>query len=242
MLKKCSWDGEDVNCSSIFRTVPTAEGMCCAFNAEDALKQSSYSDLVMEMRSRSGKSERVNMENAKAGKKRGLRVVLDLHSNVNAFGTVYDDFNGFKVSVGEPAEFPQMQERSLHMPSGFEHFIDISADDLIADENVRDEKSVDRQCLFKHENTLEYYKNYTYSTCKFECKIKLADAAVSCTPWFLPQGTNTTACDPWQARNFMQIIHSIEEEECGHCLSDCEVTIYNVDQSSTPFRQSMRLI
>ena len=39
-------------------------------------------------------------------KKNGLQVLVDQHSDQTSFGTVFNDFNGFKVFIGEPSEFP----------------------------------------------------------------------------------------------------------------------------------------
>ena len=49
MLKKCTWQGNLVNCSDIFTPVITDSGVCCAFNHRSNLKDSMYSQLVKEM-------------------------------------------------------------------------------------------------------------------------------------------------------------------------------------------------
>ena len=49
ILKSCSWKGEDVPCSSIFKKVATDKGICCAFNnkaADEILLPSKYSSLL----------------------------------------------------------------------------------------------------------------------------------------------------------------------------------------------------
>ena len=71
-------------------------GMCCALNANKTLQNSTYSRLVEEMQ---GKGEKRRVP-ASAGKKDGLTLILDLHSNQAALGTVnnnYDAFNIFKA-------------------------------------------------------------------------------------------------------------------------------------------------
>ena len=49
MLRQCSWQGKEVDCSEIFTPVITDSGVCCAFNLEPDLKESNYSHLVGEM-------------------------------------------------------------------------------------------------------------------------------------------------------------------------------------------------
>ena len=52
VIKKCAWKGMDLNCSAIFKTLPTDRGMCCTFNmerAEEIFKESKYSTMVQKM-------------------------------------------------------------------------------------------------------------------------------------------------------------------------------------------------
>ena len=73
--------------------------MCCAFNAESALKKTTYSDLVKTMQGKSSpkKDFKEKVRKVKTGSKNGLTIWLDQHSDKTSFGTVYDDYNGFKV-------------------------------------------------------------------------------------------------------------------------------------------------
>ena len=50
MLRQCSWKGKEVNCSEIFTPVITDSGVCCAFNLRTDLKNSTYSQLVTQMK------------------------------------------------------------------------------------------------------------------------------------------------------------------------------------------------
>ena len=61
------------------------------------------------------------------GEKGGLRLLLDLHSNRVSFGTLNQDFNAFKMFIGQPAEFPVIKQRSLKLQPGREHFVELKA-------------------------------------------------------------------------------------------------------------------
>ena len=76
MLKKCTWQGNLVNCSDIFTPVITDSGVCCAFNHRSNLKDSMYSQLVKEMQ---GARTREDQEasTVASGIGRGLQVILD---------------------------------------------------------------------------------------------------------------------------------------------------------------------
>ena len=96
LLKKCFWNGEEHNCSGLFKQVPTDSGMCCAFNAKSALKDSSYSDLVKTMQgSQYDEKEKVNK--IRPGLAKGLTIWLDQHGDKTTSGTVFENYMGFKV-------------------------------------------------------------------------------------------------------------------------------------------------
>ena len=46
MLLSCELSGSKVNCSDLFKRVPTDSGMCCALNIKDPLKVSEYQSLI----------------------------------------------------------------------------------------------------------------------------------------------------------------------------------------------------
>ena len=98
--------------------------MCCALNSVDAIRNTTYGMLVEEMQNHLKESE-MNVVTS-VGKKEGLTLVLDLHSNRASFGTVTDSYNGFNVFIGGPTEFPVLRERSLQLEPGKEHSLEFS--------------------------------------------------------------------------------------------------------------------
>ena len=42
-------------------------------------------------------------------------------------------------------------------------------------------------------------------------------------------------CDPWAAIEFVNNMKNTPEENCYHCLPDCEITVYETSVSSAPF-------
>ena len=96
--------------------------MCCALNSVDAIRNTTYGSLVAEMQNHLLKSE--NKVATSVGKKEGLTLVLDLHSNYASFGTVTDNYNAFNLFIGGPTEFPVLRERSLQLEPGKEHSLE----------------------------------------------------------------------------------------------------------------------
>ena len=186
MMLLCQVARVEVNCSDIFTRVPTDSGMCCALNVEDSLRSSDYQSLVKEMQG-DKKAQKVK---SREGRSNGLRLTLDLHSNTVSFGTIDQQFSAFKMFIGEPAQFPMMRDKSIHLQPGREHFVDLSAT-VVSTNGIRDISPEARGCFFKDEGDLEFYKRYTFANCRMECLIKEAEEKHNCIPWFLPKVTTS---------------------------------------------------
>ena len=186
MLLSCQLAGSEVNCSDLFTKVPTDSGMCCAINSVDSLKSSTYQRLVKELQGEMMTKTHVKSE---VGRRNGLRLTLDLHSNSVSFGTLDQDYEAFNVFIGQPAEFPMMKERGLQVEAGREHFIDLSAV-VVSTNDIKDITPEARDCFFDDEGDLEFYRSYTYSNCRLECAIKKSEEIFNCVPWYLPKVRN----------------------------------------------------
>ena len=182
MLLSCEVAGSLVNCSDLFTKVPTDSGMCCALNTEDSLRSSEYQELINEMQGET-RTEKVKSQ---VGRENGLRLVLDLHSNLISLGTMDQQHDAFKLFIGQPEEFPMMRERSLHLQPGKEHFVELAAT-VVSSKDIKGITSEARDCFFKDEGGLEFYKEYTFSNCRLECAIKEMEEKHGCVPWHLPK-------------------------------------------------------
>ena len=239
MIKSCEVAGEMIDCKKLFERIPTDSGMCCALNSESALRDSEFLKMVEEMQGKSDDSPKKEKVDAKVGRNNGLRLTLDLHSDTISFGTIAEDFQAFTVFIGGPAEFPVLRERGIQIQPGHEHFLDIQGQTLTST-GIEDLNPEDRRCYFQDEGNLEFYDKYTFSNCKLECGIKVVEKMFNCIPWYLPQMNSSQACDPWTARNFSYKLEQIHggssEQQCYHCLPDCEEDTYTVLHSQAKFR------
>ena len=120
------------------------------------------------------------------GRRNGLKLTLDLHSNSVSFATVDQQHNTFKMFIGQPAQFPEMRDKSISLQPGREHFVDLSAT-VVSTKGIRKILPEARGCLFTDEGNLEFYKSYTFSNCRLECQIKEAEEKHGCIPWHLPR-------------------------------------------------------
>ena len=163
--------------------------------------------------------------------------MMDQHSDEISFGTLMSDTSGFDVFIGEPGEFPLMRQGSFKITPGRENFLKLSPISFTAEDGLRSLSPQLRGCLFKEESSLEFHSKYSYTSCFFECKVQLAEEQTACIPWYMPQGTNSTACGPWEAMQFNRIMDTVDESSnCTGCLPDCKTTEYTFTQSETPFR------
>ena len=183
MMLSCEVAGVKVNCSDYFTRVPTDMGMCCALNVNNSLRTSGYSDLVKKMQGMDKKTMRMRSQE---GKRNGLKLTLDLHSNTVSLGTLDQQHNTFKMFIGEPAQFPMMRGKSFNLEPGREHFVDLSAT-VVTTKEIRKISPEARGCFFTDEGDLEFYSSYTFSNCRLECQIKHAEKIYKCVPWYLPR-------------------------------------------------------
>ena len=103
--------------------------------------------------------------------KKGVKLMLDLHSDQQALGSLYQESRGFQLFIGQKSEFPVLQQRSLSIHPGAEHRLELSATSLTSND-IRGIKPQDRRCYFPDEGDLKLFKKYSYKSCLFECKLK----------------------------------------------------------------------
>ena len=133
------------------------------------------------------------------GIEKGLRLVLDAHSNLISSGTVFDNFKGFTTVVGDPNSFPLTRMDGTLLKTGQENYVSILPTDITAEqgtghslEGIRKIDPLDRKCYFSDEiiagNPLQLFKNYSQSNCLIECQIAYVRGNMTppCTPWYFP--------------------------------------------------------
>ena len=107
-----------------------------------------------------------------------------------------------------------------------------------ADPAIKDIAPEKRKCLFPDEESLELFEDYSFSNCILECYIGIASHHLQCIPWYLPRvpGSSLPSCDPWTMIQFQSHMRSIDQAQCGHCLSDCDTVKLSVTTTSNKFR------
>ena len=170
--------------------------MCCSFNmkkAEDILKESKYANEV----SMRQKEEAIlgfeddtepkwylenNEPRPESGPDRGLKLIVDRHSDKLSAGTVVDDFRGFIMVVEDRNMFPLVSRSRMIARPGFENNVEISAIQQEANNYIRIYEPSKRNCYFPDEFDLDVHRHYSQYNCVFECKSKFASQCLeTCT-------------------------------------------------------------
>ena len=132
VLKYCQWRGIPIECAAIFQTFPTDSGVCCSFNlkaAEDIYKGERYTHLVKNLQ---GFEKQHSLFNSSlpdwysnsdepktlSGKKNGLFVMLDAHSDVLAATSLNQDYTSFTGLLSYSGSFPLMAQGEFDIIPG----------------------------------------------------------------------------------------------------------------------------
>ena len=251
MVKFCLWKNQEVPCEQVITKIQTDQGMCCAFNAMEAqkvYKKSSYVNYINTIRETNidtpGTDKltdtKLNMT-TQSGRRNGLSVVLDAHLDTLIDASTQYDSYGFRAYVAPRFEFPWIRERGFIVRPGHVTDVKIRATKLTsARETVAAISPPDRNCYYEDEHELDLYVTYTRASCVYECAFGFAFANNNhtCLPWQLNhQRQNVRICDLAEQIAFMEVMANfLQNDECHHCLPDCETTLYTTFQDAARFR------
>ncbi len=256
LIRYCEWRGIPVACSEIFTTFPTDKGLCCSFNmkaANDIYRKSLFRDVLEGLQNYDKMNALIPILPSKtftpskkpqAGSNRGLKVLLDAHSDWLYPGSYDEEFHAFTAVIQSRESFPLMNQGGLLIRPGHHSTITLTSYVINADDSIKSLKEEDRNCLFPVETIdLKLHKKYSYANCKFECSYSYAKFRVynqygtTCQPWFFPMGNKSSMiCDPWISSDFFQIMSmDIPDSQCSHCLPDCNSTFYDSSVVAVPF-------
>ena len=132
--------------------------------------------------------------------------------------TVFTRLSGFQLFLGQPSEFPLLQRNHLVLQPGLGHSIQVSASHISTNTDpaplgnlltgdhpcsgtgswplsMKSLSPSKRGCRFPEESeTLSFHKNYSRTSCVFECGLKRAKDELQCIPWYLPQLAGVMPC------------------------------------------------
>ena len=257
LLKLCKWKGKKIPCHKIFMKVTTDQGICCAFNMEEADKifvESTYTTIIKNFQREEDKfafkSTKFSgwewyLQNkepkSQSGNKMGLTVILDAHTDLISEYTISTDYKEITAAIIPPGDFPLTSQNPIKIKPGHSNMIALVATHKLSDPAIKTIDPVKRKCYFRDEtNFIKFHKNYSQMNCLFECALFQARkvSKINCTPWFFPQQSTTErVCDPWEKSGFIDSMQNdVASEDCEHCLPDCDQTMYQPMVTTQQFR------
>ncbi|XP_017110495.2 pickpocket protein 28 [Drosophila elegans] len=210
MLLFCKFSAIQRNCSHLFQPILTDEGLCCVFNfqpLENLVKP--YTNRRRNLTTEDGfESVKWDPEagypetlphkfypstSSGTGISLGFTAVLD--AEMNEYYCSSTNGPGFKVYFHNPVEVPMVKEAGLITAIGYETNYRIEMVRAEAVPAIRSISRDGRQCLFKNEKELIYYRIYTRLNCENECVAAYLYETCSCIPFEYPQiYSNATTC------------------------------------------------
>ncbi|KAH8373199.1 hypothetical protein KR009_002093, partial [Drosophila setifemur] len=254
MLLYCSFGSREEECSLLFNSILTDDGLCCNFNALDPsyLFMNYSEDVRWESAQPNSRYEAIDWTPEKGyarklpefyyprtsggtGIRMGLTVVLN--ASISEYYCTKSMSVGFKVLVHNPAELPKLSNYGFVVTAGREARIPIEPVYEDALPTIRTIKRSVRRCLFSDENDLTYYRAYSRKNCELECEAKLLLRECSCVLYYLPRidplarvcGPNDNVCTD---RVQTEIESSMTNLSCESCWPGCFELTYKATVST----------
>ena len=114
-----------------------------------------------------------------AGRKKGLRLILDAHSDHLSGGTVTEDFDGFYAIIDSNKQFPTVTRKTVLIRPGHENIVSMGATKVSATRHIKKLDKDKRVCLFGDEFEMNVHQEYTQANCLLECAMEYSISIVS---------------------------------------------------------------
>ncbi|XP_054087732.1 pickpocket protein 28-like [Zeugodacus cucurbitae] len=196
MLLKCTFGGVEYNCTELFHPVIMDEGFCCTFNTLNPVyKYSNISTSInynktyppnvkpVDWSLEKGYQEPLPkyyspMRSIGFGQTLGLNIILNVERD--EYYCASGKSAGFKVTIHNPGDEPNIHETGLLLAPGLESFIRIIPTHLEADRKLRGLSRQLRNCVFESELKLSVFSHYSYVNCMYECRTKTTLSVCGC--------------------------------------------------------------
>ncbi|XP_065087701.1 pickpocket protein 28-like [Ochlerotatus camptorhynchus] len=209
VFNSCGWKGQTVPCLSIFKTSLTEKGFCYTFNSianNDLLRKEELdprynlnsetqpSDWELDV----GFHDKVGID---AFPRRivsgGYRNSLGATLIANKSDLDYlcgDSFQGFKVMLHMPNEFPQLSHQYFRVPLNQELMVTVTPTVMVTDERAGLYSPEKRRCYYTNERYLRLFKIYNKINCEIECLTNYTRRLCGCVQFWMPHPKAAPIC------------------------------------------------
>ncbi|EDV37462.1 nach, isoform A [Drosophila ananassae] len=222
ILYRCRFNGQIRDCLELFQLSKTFFGHCCSFN----LRQTGLNFTA---------------ERAVGGLKYGLSVILRYKDD--SYDPVQSYSFGVKLLIQESDAFPSAHSSSKFIAFNSEVFAAIRPQETFCSPAVKALSIEDRNCVFRNEFKMRYFKNYVYPNCELNCRVTNMVKFCNCHTYFFDfNRTTDRICTfkdiPCLVDNFANIITRKRSTQC-YCPLTCEHLDYDVQISDFPLKLNM---
>nr|XP_029720869.1 pickpocket protein 28-like [Aedes albopictus] len=259
----CSWRTSYENCSTDFRLTLTDVGFCYTFNSiagDDLLRTDQlHSDFeyIAETRSTNwtlheGYPPGTDIDTYPrrvlgAGIKAGVAALIKANESDLDY-LCGNSFQGFKVLLHMPNEYPQLLNQHFRVPLNQEVAVSVTPRMIITSESIQSYKPNRRQCFFNNERYLKFFKDYTQSNCELECLANFTLRRCGCVKFSMPRSPKVKICGVTMEKCYeIATVELLEMEvkyrenprlknldDCN-CLPSCTSVQYNTEISQASF-------
>ncbi|XP_066261791.1 pickpocket protein 28-like [Euwallacea similis] len=180
LLRNCTWNSVKKNCSDLFETRITESGFCCVFN---------YIRTTKEVNFLGNENRNILKEPLKfpgVGWDRGLAVTINTNSSDYFYTTLATRGSLLKFFLTQ--DFPDFSSGSMKqiiVREKQEVLVDITANALITDTDIRWMSLKKRDCKYRDEDTSQA-GTYSSSNCIVDCRTKVIQVLCECIPFMQP--------------------------------------------------------
>ncbi|XP_066153665.1 pickpocket protein 28-like [Euwallacea fornicatus] len=249
LLKDCTWDSVEHNCSDLFGIRMTESGFCCIFNYVPSTEETD----VLGNESRNLLKEPLKFPGT--GLERGLAITININRSDYFYTTLATRGSLLKLFLSQ--DFPDFSSGSMKQIIVQEKqkvFVDITANALITDTDIRWMSVKKRDCKYRDEDTSQV-GTYSSSNCFVDCRTQVMKVLCECIPFLQPfehtDGTsNNRVCNlidliclnkhrsklqryyPTYGRAEDQdaLLLDIDDSlDCSECYPNCEEVSYGIN-------------
>ncbi|XP_039442675.1 pickpocket protein 28-like [Culex pipiens pallens] len=261
---ECQWRGDATNCTEKFRPTLTAKGICYTFNSlsgEDMMRTEQLNTeyrYVTETRNilnwsldrgySPGSTRGVYPQRVLgAGIGGGLNVVIK--ANVSDMDNLCSNtFQGFRVMLHMPVEYPELNLRSFRMPLEQEVVVSVIPEVVKTSPEVRSYTPERRQCYYSKERYLRFFRMYSLENCQMECLTNYTIQRCGCVKYSMPRPPDVRICgltkvncykraatEMLMSRAKMIKLEKTHYKDSCDCLASCTTVRYHIELSQSNF-------
>lgn len=252
VFNSCGWKGEGVTCLKYFKTTLTEKGFCYTFNAianNDLLRKDQLDpryNLNSETRSSDWELDEGFHGNvgSNAFPRRivsgGYRNSLGATLIVNKSDLDYlcgDSFQGYKVMLHMPDEFPLVSHQYFRVPLDQELIVSVTPNVISTNDRVRRYLPEERKCYYTHERYLRFFKIYNKINCETECLTNYTYHLCGCVQFWMPHPKGAPVCTLHDAPCYQSAVSHISKRaarfrsDSCNCLQTCNYIEYQTQVS-----------